>query len=164
MPEIIPALLKKRIAFRRLSNKSVISYEIYGDFKDSNYASGIRTELLDTVPNPVEPSPSIKKIKLEYNDNATWELPADAYLDRDHQFRLFMNNFIVSSLCFSFNRVTKMITLDTNMKELTVNDTMELEYYQDLIVKEYMLEDDCIIHVKPIFTESYTYGKHNVII
>ena len=38
------------------------------------------------------------------------------------------------------------------------------EYYEDLITRSYMLETDCQIYVKPIFTDSYTYGYHNIII
>ena len=164
MDYIFPALLKKTITFRRLTSKNVLSYQIYANYKDDTYASGIRTELLDTIENPIVPNPIIKRINLEYNDNATWELPYDAYLDRDHQFRLYMNGFIISSMCYKFNRLSKLITLDTVMKNYTVNDKMEMEYYQDIITKDYMLEEDCEIFVKPIFTDSYTYGYHNVII
>lgn len=164
MEYIIPALLKKIITFRRLTPKHVLGYEIYGTFKDDNYTSGIRTELLEAFDNPVVPNPIVNRIELPYNDNATWELPYDAYLDRDHQFRLYLNGFILSSLCYNYNRLSKLITLDTVMKNYTVNDKIEMEYYQDIITREYMLESDCEITVKPIFTESYTYGNHNVII
>lgn len=161
---IIPALLKKRISFRRLTAKNVLAYEVYATYKDDRYESGVRTELLDTIENPVIPNPIIKRIELKYNDDATWQLPHDAYLDRDHQFRLYLNEFILSSMCYKFNRVNKLITLDTVMKNYTVNDKIEMEYYQDIITKEYMLEQDCEIQIKPIFTESYSYGNHNVII
>lgn len=164
MEYIIPALLKKTIIFKRLKAKNVISYEIYGQFKDSNYTSGIRTELLETVKNPNTPDTYIKRITLPYNENATWSLPDDAYLDRDHQFRLYLNDFILSSMCYKYNRLSKLITLDKVMKEYTVNDKIEMEYYQDLITRSYMLEQDCEISVKPIFTESYSYGNHNIII
>lgn len=161
---IISALLKKRISFRRLTAKNVLAYEVYATYKDDRYESGVRTELLDTIENPVIPNPIIKRIELKYNDDATWQLPHDAYLDRDHQFRLYLNEFILSSMCYKFNRVNKLITLDTVMKNYTVNDKIEMEYYQDIITKEYMLEQDCEIQIKPIFTESYSYGNHNVII
>lgn len=163
MEYIIPALLNKTITFRRLTAKNVLAYEVYATYKDDRYESGIRTELLDTIENPVMPNPIVKRIELKYNDNATWSLPYDAYLDRDHQFRLYLNGFIVSSMCYKFNRLSKLITLDTMMKKYTVNDKIEMEYYQDIITKSYMLEQDCEIHIKPIFTESYTYGYHNVI-
>lgn len=164
MEYIVPALLKKTISFRRLTTKNVTAYEIYATYKDNTKASGVRTELLDTIENPIIPNTIIKKIELAYNDNATWKLPDDAYLDRDHQFRLYLNGFLVSSLCYSFNRISKLITLDTTIKEYTINDKIEIEYYQDLITKDYMLEKDCEISINPIFTEHYTYGYHNVII
>lgn len=164
MSSIIPALLKKKITFRRLAAKNVLRYEIYAEFKDDTYASGIRRELLDVIENPSQPDPHIKRIVLTGNPDATWELPYDAYLDRDHQFRLYLNGFILSSMCYSFNRVNKLVSLDTVMKKYSVTDVVEMEYYQDLISKEYMVQDDCRIFVKPIFTQSYTYGDHNVII
>lgn len=164
MEYIIPALLKKTITFRRLTSKSVTAYEIYAKYKDDTYASGIRTELLETIENPDVPNPVVKRIELPYSDNATWELPHDAYLDRDHQFRMYMNGFILSTMTYSFNRIHKLITLDTVMKKYTLNDKIELEYYLDIISRDYMLENNCEIYVKPIFTESYTYGNHNVII
>ena len=40
----IPASLVKKITFRRLENKAVAGYEIYGKFNDNNYTSGYRTE------------------------------------------------------------------------------------------------------------------------
>lgn len=164
MDYIVPALLKKTITFRRLTSKNVLAYEVYATYKDNNNTSGIRTELLDTIENPTVPQPTVKRITLQYNENATWELPYDAYLDRDHQFRLYLNGFIVSSMCYKFNRLTKLITFDTVMKSYTVNDTMEMEYYLDIITKDYMLEEDCELSIKPIFTDTYTYGNHNVII
>ena len=66
-------------------------------------------------------------------------------------------------MCYNYNRLNKLITLDTVMKEYTDSDKLELEYYQDIITKEYMLDKDCEITVKPVFTDSYTYGYHNVI-
>ena len=160
----IPALLKKTITFRRLTAKNVIAYEIYAKFPDSNYDSGVRTELLERFDNPVEPNPCIKRITLDYNEDATWELPYDAYLDRDHQFRLYLNGFILGTMTYKYNRVHKLISLDTVMKKYESSDKIELEYYQDLITKSYMLESNCQIYVKPIFTDSYTYGYHNIII
>ena len=68
----IPALLKKTITFRRLTAKNVIAYEIYAEFPDSNYNSGIRIKLLERFDNPVEPNPCIKRIILDYNEDATW--------------------------------------------------------------------------------------------
>lgn len=164
MEYIVPALLKKTITFQRLKAKNVVAYEVYATYKDDKYESGIRTELLDTIENPIIPNPVIKRIELNYNDNATWELPYNAYLDRDHQFKLYLNDSIVSSMCYKFNRLSKLITLDTIIKKYTVNDKMEMEYYEDIITMDYMLEENCEISIKPIFTESYTYGYHNIII
>lgn len=160
----IPALLKKTITFRRLTAKNVTAYEIYAKFPDINYDSGVRTELLERFDNPVEPNPYIKRITLDYNEDATWELPYDAYLDRDHQFRLYLNGFILGTMAYKYNRVHKLISLDTVMKKYESSDKIELEYYQDLITRSYMLESNCEIYVKPIFTDSYTYGYHNIII
>lgn len=160
----IPALLKKTITFRRLTAKNVIAYEIYAKFPDSNYDSGVRIELLERFDNPVESNPCIKRIILDYNEDATWELPYDAYLDRDHQFRLYLNGFILGTMAYKYNRVHKLISLDTVMKKYESSDKIELEYYQDLITRSYMLESNCEIYVKPIFTDSYTYGYHNIII
>ena len=50
------------------------------------------------------------------------------------------------------------------MKKYEPEDKLELEYYQDLITRSYMLESNCEIYIKPIFTDSYTYGYHNIII
>lgn len=164
MEYIVPALLKKTITFRRLTAKNVIAYEVYATYKDNTYESGLRTELLDTIENPVVPNPTIKRIELNYNTNATWELPYDAFLDRDHQFRLYLNEVILSSMCYKFNRLSKLITLDTQIKSYTINDKIEMEYYEDIITKSYMLEENCEISIKPIFIESYTYGYHNIIV
>ena len=65
MSNIIPAILKKRITFRRLPLRNCEAYEIYGNFKDSKYASGIRTELIERLENPDIPSPVKTSIKLE---------------------------------------------------------------------------------------------------
>lgn len=163
MAYIIPAEMKKKITFKRLTARNVLRYEIYGEFKD-NSSSGIKTRLLDTIENPTEPSLYLHKIPLEYNMDATWKLPDDAYFDRDHQFRIYINDVVLSPMCYKFNRRAKLITLDVLMKEYHVTDKVELEYYRDLIVKEYMVDDDCMIKVKPIFSMLHSYGDHNVII
>ena len=164
MAYIIPAEMKKKITFKRLTSKNVLKYEIYGSFKDSNSESGIKTILLDTIENPAEPTLYLHKVSLEPNVNATWELPDDAYFDRDHQFRIYINDVVLSPMCYKFNRRNKLITLDVIMKEYHITDKVELEYYRDLIVKEYLVEDDCTIKVKPIFSMLHSYGDHNVII
>lgn len=164
MDYIVPGLLKKSISFRRLPNKAVLRYKIYALYKDNSYASGIRTELLDTIENPQVPQPYVKRIELEYNQNATWKLPRDAFLDIDHKFRLYLDEIMVGSMSYKFNRITKMITLDTVIETYDVNSKLEMEYYQDLIKKDYMLEEDCDIKIEPVFTESSSYGFHNVII
>lgn len=164
MDYLLPGLLKKTITFRRLPAKNVVGYKIWASYQDDSYESGIRTELLDEIQNPNVPETYVKRIELKYCTNATWKLPHDAYLDRDHQFRLYLNGFQLSSMAYAFNRVTKLITLDTVMKHYDVNSKLEIEYYQDLIRKDYMVEEDCSIKVQPVFTESYTYGFHNVII
>ena len=161
MAYIIPAEMKKKITFKRLTSRNVLKYEIYGEFKENN---GVRIELLDTIDNPIEPTLYLHKIELEPNINATWELPNDAYLDRDHHFRIYVNDAIITPMCYKFNRVTKLITLDVIMREYHITDKVEIEYYRDLITKEYIVEDDCLIKVKPIFVQSYSYGDHNVII
>lgn len=165
----LPSLMTKKITFRRLASKNVVAYQVYGTFKDSNYASGLRTDLLDTIENPYYPNPVLTEIELEYNDNATWQLPDDAFLDRDHQFRLFLQKayepdyMVLPSIAFSYNRITRMITLDTAMKDYDVGDRVKLEYYKDIIVKEYAVVDDCTISITPIFKEDYNYGTHNII-
>ena len=166
----IPALIKKTITFRRLASKNVTSYEVYATYKDSNYTSGLRTELLDVIKNPYHPKPILTTIELEYNNNATWELPNDAFLDRDHKFRLFLQKtfeedyMVLPTVCYSFNRITKLITLDTVMKDYEIGDKVKLEYYKDIITKEYSVVDDCTISILPVFREDYNYGTHNVII
>ena len=164
MSYIVPGLLKKTITFRRLPSKNVLGYEVYAAYKDSSYASGIRQELLDTIPNPDIPDPHVMRIELPYSDNATWPLPDDAYLDRDHQFHLYLNGFVLSTMTYAFNRLSRLITLDTAMKTYNASSKVEIMYYQDVISKSYMLTDECQISVKPIFTDSYSFGTHNVII
>ena len=160
----VTALLTKTIKFKRLNNKHIKAYEIYALYSDSNYASGIREELLERFNNPSEPNTERTSIQLEYNDNATWELPSDLYTDRDHKFQLFMNDFIVSTLFYQYNQYNRFLTIDTNLKPITSNDTFRLDYYRDMIVRTYVLEQDCQIRIKPIFADTYTYGNHNVII
>ena len=161
---ILPAFLKKNITFIRLSSKNCTGYEIYGHFKDDSYASGIRTELLDTVDNPKEPNPVLHKIDLPKNSHPTWELPRDAFMDRDHKFYLYQNGFIISPLCYYYNKLSRLFTLDIMMKPYSIEDEMELEYYQDLVELSYTLEEDCQIKIKPIFKQTATFGDHNIII
>ena len=164
MDYLIPGTLVKEISFRRLPYKDVQAYEIYGVFHDDNYASGLRTDLLETIDNPVMPNTYLKRITLSYTSNATWKLPSDAYLDRDHRFRLYFNNILISTMFYAYNHLNHFITLDTSARTYTNTDTLELEYYQDLIKTSVPVDADCNIKIKPIFRESYSYGSHNVII
>lgn len=161
MSYFIPGTLTKKITFKRLDSKNVLGYEVYGEFAKE---SGVEIRLLDTIDNPSEPTLHLHKITLEPNIDATWSLPHDAYLDKDHQFRIYVNDVILSPICYKFNRISKLITLDVIMKEYHISDKVEIEYYKDLIIKEYLVEDDCFIKIKPIFSQSYCYGDHNVIV
>ncbi len=175
MADSIPTLeslidldLRKTITFKRLPLKHVSGYKIYGEFKDSNYTSGVRRELIETIDNPPVPNVKEKTIDLPYNQDATWKLPDDAYLDRDHSFYMRLTNGQLTeqlgSMYLAFNRITKLITLDTVAKDYNESSKVQLTYFQDLIARTYICNADCKILVVPIFVDSYTYGSHNVII
>ena len=161
---IIPALLKKNISFRRLPRNACSMYEIYAEYEDATQASGVRTELIDTISNPSEPSPVIKRISLEHEKEPTWMLPDDAFYDRDHHFRLFQNGHALPTIYYNYNRVTKLFSLDEQIMPYQVSDEMELEYYVDVIEKSYQFEEGCKIIVRPVFSGNYDYGDHNIII
>ena len=163
--DVIPGMLKKKIRFIRLSPKNCNGYNIYALYKDDTYASGVRKVLLEYVPNPQTPNPILKEIALESTPNPTWPLPEDAYMDTDHPFYLIHNDETISKMKYSFNRVTKKITLDTILVTYEpATDVMKLKYYRDLIELEYTLEQDCNIYVEPIFNKTYNIGEHNVIV
>lgn len=168
LEQVVQLDLQKTITFRRLPLKHVIGYEVYGEFADSNYSSGVRRELLEKFDNPAVPDIFEMTIDLPYTRNATWRLPDDAYLDRDHTFYLTLTNGDITerlgSMFMAFNRITKLITLDTVAKDYDPNSKVKLTYFQDLITRTYSLVDDCKILVKPVFAENYTYGFHNIII
>ena len=161
---LLPSLLTKTITFKRLDNKNVKGYEIYGLFKDNNYSSGIREELIDSFENPSKPNVKKKSIELEYNVNATWQLPNDLYTDSDHKFSFYINDFILNTLYFQYNKYNRLLTIDTNLKPIDPNDKFRLDYYRDMITKTYPLEQNCEIKIKPVFADTYTYGNHNIII
>ena len=164
MSTLIPSILKKKITFLRLPAKACSGYKIYGVFKDDNYASGTRTDLLEELENPVEPSPVIKKIGLEKVEQPTWKLPDDAYYDRDHKFFLIKDGKYLSTMVTSYNRVTRLISIDTVLEDYSVESEVFLEYYRDVITREYVTEDDCDIIVTPILKDSSIIGDHNVIL
>ena len=161
---IIPAMLKKEISFIRLSSKNCSHYEIYAQYEDSNYASGTRTELLDTVENPTKPNPVLTRIPLEPVVHPTWELPKDIYMDADHKFYIYQNDILINPMCFKYNRITRLVTMDEKMNSYSLNDKMEIQYYRDIIELSYVLEHDCTIKIKPIFKQTATFGDHNIII
>ena len=105
----IPGMPIKTISFKRMNSKHVKSYKIYGIFKDSNYTSGLRTELLEELKNPSVPNTELTTVKLDYNDNYTWELPNDLFTDREHKFKLFINKTIVSTMYYQYNKNIKAI-------------------------------------------------------
>lgn len=161
---IIPSILRKNITFRRLSQKSCSGYEIYGEFKDSTIPSGKRLDLLDKFDNPSEPSPITRRIDLLQEKEPTWQVPYDAFIDRNHKPRLYQNGHALANICYDYNRITRLITLNTNIKEYSLDDKMELEYWVDVIKRSYNVEDDCRIIVRPIFSQDYGFGDHNIII
>lgn len=168
LEQVVQLDLQKSITFRRLPLKHVTGYEIYGEFVDTTYTSGVRRELLERFDNPAVPDISEVTIDLPYSQNATWKLPDDAYLDRDHIFYLTLTNGDITerlgSMFIAFNRITRLITLDTVAKDYDANSRVKLTYFQDLITRTYSLVDDCKILVKPVFADNYTYGFHNIII
>lgn len=161
---LLPATLVKTIKFKRMNNKHIKGYEIYGVYQDDNFESGIREDLIDYFDNPSEPNTERVSLVLEYNDNYTWELPNDIFLDRDHKFKIFINDFIVSPLFYQYNKYTRKVTIDKNLKPIQANDKIVVEYFRDYVTKSYTLDENCNIKIRPIFADTYTYGNHNVII
>lgn len=161
---VLPSLIKKTITFRRLKSKNVHSYNIYSKTIDNNYTSGIRTELIDTIINPNIPSPVLDKITLKFSKNYTWKLPSDIYLDKDHPLTMYVNDVIISNLYYTINRAAQLITINTNQIAIDEATKIEMQYYKDIIVKDYMFETDCTLMVEPVFQDTYNYGKHNIIL
>lgn len=164
MDYIIPASIKKTIRFPRLTSKNVLSYEIYTKTVDDTYNSGIRIDLIDTIQNPVIPSPVQDTIDLEYSNNATWNLPKNIYMDRDHDIIILINDIQISKLYYTVNKPAKLFTINTNKITINPDTKISIIYYKDIIEKSYMVEQDCEIFIKPIIIDSYHYGQHNVIL
>lgn len=160
----IPSLLTKTITFKRLNSKHVAGYRIYALYQDNKYASGIREEELDYIENPSEPNVGSTSIDYEYNDNYTWELPSDIFIDREHKFKVYVNNSILTTLFYQYNKNNRLLTIDRNLRKLELNDKITVKYFRDMVTKTYVLEENCEIKVAPVFIEGYTYGNHNVII
>lgn len=161
---IVPTLIKKKISFLKLSKKFCSDYEVYAIYKDNDYASGTRTELIDKFENPDEDNPVLITKTLDKVVEPTWKLPEDAYLNQDHQFYLYQNDFIINKMFYSYNRITRLITLDTTIREYSTNDDMTIKYYRNIITKEYNFEENCDIKIVPIFKDSSVFGNHNIII
>lgn len=164
MDYIIPASIKKIIRFPRLSSKNVLSYEVYTKTVDDTYDSGIRIDLIDTIQNPIIPSPVQDTIDLEYSNNATWNLPKNIYMDRDHDIIVLVDDIQISKLYYTINKSAKLFTINTNKITINSDTKVKIIYYQDIIEKSYMVEQDCEVFVKPIIIDSYHYGQHNVIL
>lgn len=164
MDHFITALIKKTVYFKRLKSKNIKSYKIYTKTVDTNYTSGIKTELIDEIENPVIPSPVTSRKVLGYSPNFTWQLPDDIYIDQDHPFRILVNDIAISSLHYTLNRLTNLVTINTNIIKIDLNTVVEIEYFKDIIIKSYMVEKDCELIVEPIFRDTHNYGKHNVIV
>ena len=61
--------------------------------------------------------------------------------------------------------IKKSQTKKKKNKKIVNSDTkVKIIYYQDIIEKSYMVEQDCEVFVKPIIIDSYHYGQHNVIL
>lgn len=172
---------KRIVRFRRLNNQHIAGYMIYGVYDDSSYPSGTRTESLlkdsfgkDLMyENPELPCldpDEIKVIDLEWNNNVTWELPEDAFYDKDHRFKLYMNGSPLPKLYYDYNKLTRRFTINTTLKPCSASDTFKLEYYRDYIKIEFTLDtsipngDPKDIIIKPVFRHGYRYGYHNIII
>lgn len=164
MDYVIPASIKKTIRFPRLTSKNVLKYEIYTKTVDDTYESGIRIDLIDTIQNPVIPSPVKNELELEYSNNATWNLPSNIYMDRDHSIIVLVDDIQISKLYYTINKPAKIFTINTNKITINSDTKVKIIYYQDIIEKSYMVEDNCDIFVKPIIIDSYHYGQHNIIL
>jgi len=161
---VLPTNIKKTIRFPRLSSKNVLGYEIYTKTIDATYDSGIRTELIDTIPNPIIPSPVREELELEYSNNATWNLPKNIYMDKDHEVIILVDGIQISKLHYTINKTSKVFTINTNKVKIEINTKVKIIYYKDVIEKSYTLENDCEFFINPIIIESYQYGMHNVIL
>lgn len=161
---IIPSVVRKNITFRRLSNKACSKYKIYRQYDDETSVSGTRIELIDEIDNPSEPSIYTRRIPLEHSSDPTWSLPMDAFYDRNHHFRLFQNGHALSSIYYNYNRVNRLFTIDTQLIEYNVGDDIELEYFVDVIKRTYTFEKEFKILIKPVFSQEYMYGDHNIIV
>lgn len=164
MSYIIPSSIKKTIRFPRLTSKNILNYEIYTKTIDNTYNSGIRIELLDTIQNPIIPFPIKTQIDLDYSNNATWSLPKDIFMDKDHGIIVLVDDIQISKLYYTINKQANLLTINQYKIKINTGTKVSLIYYQDIIEKSYMLDNECGIFIKPIIKNSYHYGNHNIIL
>lgn len=160
----LPLQIKKKITFPRLPYRHVSHYEVWGHFKDPSYASGIRNELLEEIKNPKFFTLEEYEVSYDYDISNTYQLPAGIFMDREHKIKVYVDGMLISSLWYTINRRTLMFTINKNKVSMNTDTKIMVKYYKDVITKEYALDKDCTVSVKPVFLPSYHYGDHNVIL
>ena len=85
-------------------------------------------------------------------------------MDRDHDIIILVDGIQISKLYYTINKSAKIFTINTNQITINADTKISIIYYQDIIEKSYMVEQDCEIFVKPIIKDSYHYGQHNIIL
>ena len=100
----------------------------------------------------------------KYSKNYTYPLPSNIFIDKDHKVRVFVDDVLISSLWYTINFYAKIFTINTSKIGIHIDTKVSIKYYEDIITKDYFLDEDCELFVKPIFNESYHYGDHNIIL
>lgn len=154
---MIPVTERKTIQFFRASSDLVKEYRVY-----------VKTEheqiLKEIIPNKPEHPFPVKKIPVSWNATQSYKLPIHAIRSSDYPFFFEVNGEAIDlTVCGIFNQETGWITILKKRMELKPDDDIVLCYYEDVIRRSYILEEDGSFLVEPVFYPYQKIGDHNLI-
>lgn len=157
MSERLQLTTKDTITFKRINTKACTGYEIYARCKEGEDTLEF---LLDTIDNPITPTPYKRSKSLKYNQRKVWEIEEEMLAKTSSDVAVFVNEVRLNPGQYTFSSALRMLNIHIKLNE---RDSIRIEYNVDRIKYTHNTNRRHEYRIAPIYKSDYRLGEHNLL-
>lgn len=157
MNERLQLTTKDTITFKRIDTKACTGYEIYARCKEGE---GTLEFLLDTIDNPITPTPFRRSRHLKYNQRKVWEIEEKMLAKTSSDIAVLVNQIRLNPGQYTFSSALGILNIHIKLNE---NDSIQIEYNVDRIKYIHNTTRKHEYRIVPIYKSDYRLGEHSLL-
>ncbi|MEG0153366.1 MAG: hypothetical protein RR744_09400 [Cellulosilyticaceae bacterium] len=157
MNERLQLTTRDTITFKRIDTKACIGYEIYARRREGDE---VLEFLLDTISNPITPTPFKKTRDLNYNQRKVWEIGEKILAKTSSDVAVFVNQIRLNPGQYTFSSALGLLNIHVNINK---KDLIKIEYNVDRIKYIHNTTRKHEYRIVPLYKSDYRLGEHSLL-